>query len=77
MAEYVGHKICPCGEMDITTDFGSVILGSSPGGGTEFKYSREYLLYFCLDIAEVSKQFDFTRGLESPGCLVRSVSECA
>ena len=25
---------CPDGEMDITTDFGSVILGSNPGRGT-------------------------------------------
>lgn len=26
--------IGPCGEMDITTVFGTVVLGSSPGGGT-------------------------------------------
>lgn len=27
---------CAHGEMDITTDFGSVVLGSNPGGRTEF-----------------------------------------
>ncbi len=27
-------QVRPDGEMDITTDFGSVILGSNPGRGT-------------------------------------------
>lgn len=27
-------KLCSRGEMDITADFGSAVLGSSPGGST-------------------------------------------
>ena len=27
------YKFCPCGETDITTDFGSVVPGSNPGRG--------------------------------------------
>ena len=29
-----------CGEMDITTVFGTVVPGSNPGGGTQKKFIR-------------------------------------
>ncbi len=30
-----------CGEMDITTVFGTVVPGSSPGGGTSTSFNQE------------------------------------
>ena len=32
-------NLCPCGEMDITTVFGTVVPGSSPGGGIRVEYN--------------------------------------
>ncbi len=34
--------------MDITTDFGSVILGSSPGGGTKQTKNETYVSFFAF-----------------------------
>ncbi len=33
----IGWFPCPRGEMDITTVFGTVVVGSSPAGGTRAK----------------------------------------
>lgn len=38
------YQICPDGEMDITTDFGSVILGSNPGRGTGNKNGQHVIM---------------------------------
>ena len=46
---------CPCGEMDITTDFGSVVGGSNPSGG-----AKADLVVSCMppDLLLVSVGFE-------------------
>ncbi len=54
------EKHCPCSEMDITTAFEAVILGSNPGGGTKTELRKDWLVpvfsvfvraqrYFCTN----------------------------
>ncbi len=49
--------LCVCGEMDITTVYGTVILGSSPGRRTKlFKGSSDIMLEFFLTQMHHKKQ---------------------
>ena len=41
-------EICSCGEMDITTVFGTVIGGSNPSGSTKYKLFCEFRMKFAI-----------------------------
>lgn len=49
-------QVRTCGEMDITTDFGSVVLGSSPGRCTVYcsSTSRKYFYITILFSKEIA-----------------------